>query len=363
MDVCQHWTRSSPSSGGVFDVAEKEEEIKQLEKEASAPDFWDNPEAAQKKMQRLSEIRDEVELWNNLRTRVKDALELATLEDESLYDDLLAEAEALELRLDQLEFQLLLSGPHDKGDAIIAIHAGAGGTDSQDWAEMMLRMYLRWAESRGYKAEIVDQLAGEEAGIKRATVTISGPYAYGYLQAERGVHRLVRLSPFDAAHRRHTSFALLEVWPDLEEEIDVQIDENELEIETFRASTAGGQHMQKNETAVRITHVPTGIVVSCQNQRSQTQNRETAMRVLKARLIQLEEEKREEEIDQLKGEHVSAAWGNQIRSYVLHPYQMAKDHRTDYETGNVQAVLDGRLDPFMEAYLRHTMGEREPQAA
>jgi len=363
LDVCQHWTRSSPSSGGVFDVAEKEEEIKQLEKEASAPDFWDNPEAAQKKMQRLSEIRDEVELWNNLRTRVKDALELATLEDESLYDDLLAEAEALELRLDQLEFQLLLSGPHDKGDAIIAIHAGAGGTDSQDWAEMMLRMYLRWAESRGYKAEIVDQLAGEEAGIKRATVTISGPYAYGYLQAERGVHRLVRLSPFDAAHRRHTSFALLEVWPDLEEEIDVQIDENELEIETFRASTAGGQHMQKNETAVRITHVPTGIVVSCQNQRSQTQNRETAMRVLKARLIQLEEEKREEEIDQLKGEHVSAAWGNQIRSYVLHPYQMAKDHRTDYETGNVQAVLDGRLDPFMEAYLRHTMGEREPQAA
>jgi len=224
---------------------------------------------------------------------------------------------------------------------------------------MLLRMYLRWAESRGYAAEVVDLLPGEEAGIKRAMVTISGAYAYGYARAERGVHRLVRLSPFDAAHRRPTSFTLIEVWPDIGEQVAVTIDPNDLQIDTFCASSAGGQHMQKNETAVRITHVPTGIIVSCQNERSQTQNRETAMRVLRARLIQLEEEKQRAEIAELKGEHVDAGWGNQIRSYVLHPYQMVKDHRTNHETGNIQAVLDGRLDDFMEAYLRFTMGNRE----
>jgi len=221
---------------------------------------------------------------------------------------------------------------------------------------MVLRMYLRWAEARGYEADVVDRLPGDEAGIKRSMVTVSGRYAFGYLSAERGVHRLVRLSPFDAAHRRHTSFALIEVWPDLGDDISVTIDPNDLEIDTFRASSAGGQHMQKNETAVRITHVPSGIIVSCQNERSQTQNRETALRVLRARLLQIEEEKRRAEIAELKGEHVDAGWGNQIRSYVLHPYQMVKDHRTDHETGNVQAVLDGRLDDFMEAYLRFTMG-------
>jgi peptide chain release factor 2 len=221
---------------------------------------------------------------------------------------------------------------------------------------MLLRMYLRWAESSKLEADVVDRLYGEEAGLKRATVTVSGDYAYGYLQAERGVHRLVRLSPFDAAHRRHTSFALVEVWPDLGDDVSVTIDPNDLQIDTFRASSAGGQHMQKNETAIRITHLPTGIIVSCQNERSQTQNRETALRVLKARLLQLEEEKRRAEIAELKGEHVEAGWGNQIRSYVLQPYQMVKDHRTDYETGNVQAVLDGRLDEFIEAYLRSTMG-------
>ena len=250
----------------------------------------------------------------------------------------------------------MFSGPHDRGDAILAIHAGAGGTDSQDWAEMLLRMYLRWAEAHGRKADLVDKLTGDEAGIKRAVVTIAGAYTYGYLSSERGVHRLVRLSPFDAAHRRHTSFALVEVWPDLGDDVSVTIDPKDLQIDTFRASSAGGQHMQKNETAVRITHVPTGVVASCQNERSQTQNRELAMRVLRARLRQLEEEKRQEEITELKGEHVDAGWGNQIRSYVLHPYQMAKDHRTNYETGNVQAILDGRLDEFMEAYLRSTMG-------
>ena len=342
--------------GGVFDLDAKEEEITQLEKRASTPEFWDDPETAQAVMRRLAGLQEEVERSTKLEQRVRDALELSELSDESLAEELDAETTALEQEIGQLEFNLLLSGPYDRGGAILAVHAGAGGTDAQDWAEMLLRMYLRWAEARGYETDVVDRLPGDEAGIKRTTVTVSGPFAYGYLHAERGVHRLVRLSPFDAAHRRHTSFALIEAWPDLDDEISVTIDPNDLEIETFRASSAGGQHMQKNETAVRITHVPTGIVVSCQNERSQTQNRETALRVLRARLLQLEEEKRRAEIDELKGEHVEAGWGNQIRSYVLHPYQMVKDHRTDHETGNIQAVLDGRLDDFIEAYLRSTMG-------
>ena len=344
------------TSGGIFDLTAKEEEITQLEKRASAPDFWDDAETAQAAMRRLAGLREEVERSTTLEQRVRDALELAALEDESLSEELATETAALEQEIGRLEFHLLLSGPYDRGGAILAIHAGAGGTDAQDWAEMVLRMYLRWAEARGYQADVVDRLGGDEAGIKRVTVTVDGRYAYGYLSAERGVHRMVRLSPFDAAHRRHTSFALVEVWPDLEDDISVTIDPNDLQIDTFRASSAGGQHMQKNETAVRITHIPTGIVVSCQNERSQTQNRESALRVLRARLRQLEEEKRREEIAELKGEHVEAGWGNQIRSYVLQPYQMVKDHRTDHETGNVQAVLDGRLDDFIEAYLRFSMG-------
>jgi peptide chain release factor 2 len=307
-------------------------------------------------MQRMAALREEVEEWSGLAQRVQDALDLATLGDDSLAEELGAETASLEQEVEHLEFHLLLSGPHDRGDAILAIHAGAGGTDAQDWAEMLLRMYLRWAESRGYQADVVDRLPGEEAGVKRAMVTVSGSYAYGYARADRGVHRLVRLSPFDAAHRRHTSFALVEVWPDLGGEVSVNIDPSDLQMDTFRASSAGGQHMQKNDTAVRITHIPTGVVVACQNERSQAQNREMAMRVLKARLVQLEEEKRRAEIAELKGDHVEAGWGNQIRSYVLHPYQMVKDHRTNHETGNVQAVLDGRLDEFMEAYLRFAMG-------
>jgi peptide chain release factor 2 len=313
-------------------------------------------------MRRLSSLRDEVDRWTHLEHQVRDALDLSALEDESLYDELVAETETLEKVIEKLEFQLLLSGPHDRDDAILAIHAGAGGTDAQDWAEMLLRMYLRWAEAHGHATDLVDQLAGEEAGVKRATITVSGAYAYGYLNSERGVHRLVRLSPFDAAHRRHTSFALVEVWPDISDTVAVTIDPNDLQIDTFRASSAGGQHMQKNETAVRITHIPSGVVVSCQNERSQTQNRETAIRILRGRLIQMEEEKRQEEIAELKGEHVDAGWGNQIRSYVLHPYQMVKDHRTNHETGSVQAVLDGRLDDFMETYLRHTMGAKNAAA-
>jgi peptide chain release factor 2 len=308
-------------------------------------------------MQRLSALQEEVAYWTKLRQEIEDIRELESLGDEDLLPDLEAEVGRLEPELDQAEFRLMLSGPHDRGNAILAIHAGAGGTDSQDWASMLLRMFLRWAEQRDYKTEVLDSMEGEGAGIKSATVAVNGRYAYGYLRSERGVHRLVRLSPFDAAHRRHTSFVLVEVWPDLEEDVDVEIDPSDLQIDTFRASSAGGQHMQKNETAVRITHLPTGIVVSCQNERSQTQNRETALRILRARLIQIQEEERQQQIDELKGEHVEAGWGNQIRSYVLHPYQMVKDHRTDHETGNVQGVLDGSLDAFMEAFLRHQLGD------
>lgn len=277
--------------------------------------------------------------------------------DEQLVREIAHDAAGVGSELERLEFQLMLSGPHDRNNAILAIHAGAGGTDSQDWASMLLRMYLRWAESHHLRTEVVDSLSGEEAGLKRVMVSVEGRYAYGYLRSERGVHRLVRLSPFDANHRRHTSFALVEVWPDIQEEIAIDIGADEIEIETFASSGPGGQHMQKNATAVRVTHKPTGIVVSCQSERSQTQNREVAMKVLRARLYELEIERQRAEREELKGEHVEAGWGNQIRSYVLHPYRMVKDLRTDYEVGNADAVLDGDLDGFMESYLRHMVGE------
>jgi len=343
----------------VFDIPALEHKIEELEKQSAAPGFWDDAGAAQRVMRQLSRLRNEVSRWRDVAHQIEESLELAELGDDSLLDDLTAETEQLERTVEQLSFHALLSGPYDSEDALLAIHAGAGGTDAQDWAQMLMRMYVRWAEQHGYKVNILSQMEGDEAGIKSVTLGVAGDYAYGYLQSERGVHRLVRLSPFDAANRRHTSFALVEVWPDVQGEIDVTIDEKDLQIETFRASGAGGQHVQKNETAIRITHVPTGIVVSCQNERSQTQNRERAMQILKARLLSLEQQKQEAEMAALKGEHIGAEWGNQIRSYVLHPYQMVKDHRTGYETGNTTAVLDGRLDEFMEAYLRAKVGSAE----
>jgi peptide chain release factor 2 len=342
--------------GGVFDLPARIQEVETLEKRAAAPDLWNNPDAARQLMQRLSALQADISYWSKLRQEIHDARELESLGDEELSAELEKEAERLGEAMGQAEFRLMLSGPYDRGGAILAIHAGAGGTDSQDWAAMLLRMFLRWAEEHKFKTEILDSMEGEGAGIKSVTVGIDGDYTYGYLRSERGVHRLVRLSPFDSAHRRHTSFALIEVWPDIGDEVELEINPDDLVFETFRASSAGGQHMQKNETAIRIIHVPTGIVAACQNERSLTQNRQNAMRILKARLLQLREEERRKEMDNLRGEHVDAGWGNQIRSYVLHPYQMAKDHRTDHETGNVQGVLDGNLDPFMEAYLRHTLG-------
>jgi peptide chain release factor 2 len=335
-----------------LDIPGKQQRIEALEAEAGAPEFWNNPDTAQKIMQEIARLKEETERWQGLANRIHDAIELTQMDDESLFEDLTQEVESLSALVDRMGLQALLSGSYDRENAILAIHAGAGGTDSQDWAQMLERMYLRWADENGYKVEIIERSEGEEAGIKSVTMSIKGEYAYGYLQSEQGVHRLVRLSPFDAAHRRHTSFAKVELWPDIQGQIDIEISEKDLKIETYRSSGAGGQNVQKNDTAVRMTHLPTGIVVQCQNQRSQLQNRERALQILKARLFEMERRKQEEQLAALKGENVEAGWGNQIRSYVLHPYQMVKDHRTGHETGNTAAVLDGRLNEFMDAYLR-----------
>ncbi|CAG1004723.1 Peptide chain release factor 2 [Anaerolineales bacterium] len=306
-------------------------------------------------MKTVSALRDEVESWRSFKQRLHDLTELTQLGDESLRGELETEISSLEADLDKRTFNTMFSGKYDHDDAILAIHAGAGGTDSQDWAEMLQRMYLRWAEDQGFETEILDTTLGEEAGVKSVTIVVSGRYAYGYLRSEKGVHRLVRLSPFDAAHRRHTSFALIEVLPQVSmEEADVEINPGDIKLDVFRSSGAGGQNVQKNATAVRITHIPTGIVVTCQNERSQAQNREFAMNILRARLLELKTAEKDEERAILRGEYTKAEWGSQIRSYVLHPYQMVKDHRTDHETGNAQAVLDGELNGFMEAYLKGT---------
>jgi peptide chain release factor 2 len=308
-------------------------------------------------MQELTRVRGEVSAWRGIERRARDALELAALGDESLRAELENETAAVESDVARMDLEALLSGPYDGADAFLSIHAGAGGTDSQDWAAMLERMFLRWAERRGYQTEILDRMPGEEAGIKSVTVSVKGPHVYGYLRAEKGVHRLVRLSPFDSANRRHTSFALVEVYPQIEQSDEIEIPPADLKIETYRSSGAGGQNVQKNETAVRITHLPTGIVVTCQNERSQTQNRENALRVLRSRLLDIQHEEQVKELAAIKGDHVKAEWGSQIRSYVLHPYQMVKDHRTEYETGNTAAVLNGEIDGFIEAYLRSKIGK------
>jgi len=311
-------------------------------------------------MRKLGAAKNTVETWRLLEKEITDLLDMTTLaieeDDQSLQREMQQRIEEMTSQLDELETRLLLSEEYDTRAAILTVHAGAGGTESQDWAEMLFRMYLRWAEQHKYKTEILDTSVGEEAGFKSATVEINGDYAYGYLKSEHGVHRLVRLSPFDADHARHTSFVLVEVLPEAEEEIDIKVKPEELKIDTFRSSGPGGQHMQKTSSAVRITHLPTGMVVSCQSQRSQRQNKESALKVLYARLLEMNREEKETEKAKLKGERIEAGWGNQIRSYVLHPYQMVKDHRTKYETGNANAVLDGELDNFIAAYLRYKLG-------
>ena len=335
-----------------LDIAGKARRADDLQRQASGADFWSTPDAAQKVMQDISRLNAEVERWRSVSDRIHDTLELAQLNDPDLQNELTAETEALQEIVGRMSLEALLAGPYDDQDAILAIHAGAGGTESQDWAAMLERMYLRWAQQNNYKVEVLDRSEGEEAGIKSVMMSIHGLYAYGYLQSEAGVHRLVRISPFDAAARRHTSFAKVEIWPDIQADINIEISEKDLRVDTYRSSGAGGQNVQKNDTAIRLPHLPTGLVVQVQDQRSQVQNRERAMQVLKARLFEIERKKREAELSALKGENVDAGWGNQIRSYVLQPYQMVKDHRTDLEIGNTGAVLDGRLSEFMEAYLR-----------
>jgi peptide chain release factor 2 len=332
-----------------------------LERLTSDPELWQDQRRAQELMRELAEARSTASTWRGLQARATDLVTLAELaKDENtdeLTTDLTKDMRALGREVNQLEFELTFNGPYDRRGAILAIHAGAGGTESQDWAEMLLRMYLRWAERRGYDAEIFESTEGEEAGIKSVTIEIRGPRAYGYLKSERGVHRLVRLSPFDASHARHTSFALVEVMPEVDESSpDVEINSDDLRVDVYRASGHGGQNVQKNSTAIRITHLPSGIVVTCQNERSQHRNKESAMKVLESRLLEIELEKRSEEQAKIKGEHVAAGWGNQIRSYVLHPYKMVKDLRTGYETSDATAVLDGDIDAFLQAYLKANLG-------
>ncbi len=304
-------------------------------------------------MKKVSDLTSFIESWKVLRKGFVDIFELAELDDDNMRQELEATLGKLEKELAQKELTAILSGPYDKGNALLAIQSGAGGTEAQDWASMLMRMYLRWIEARGYKSEIIDLADGEEAGIKTVTIAVEGLYAYGYLRAEKGVHRLVRLSPFDAAHRRHTSFASVEVLPaDVSGEEGIVINPDDLKIDIYKSSGAGGQNVQKNATAIRITHIPSGLVVSCQNERSQLQNRENAMRVLRARLLEIKEEEDSKALAVLRGEYIKTEWGSQIRSYVLHPYQLVKDHRTDFEVGNAQSVLNGDIDQFIESFLR-----------
>jgi peptide chain release factor 2 len=345
----------------VFDIARLADQVKDLERQVSAPDLWEDSRRAQQLMRELSEARATVETWREIQSKADELLQLTEMAESEEATELVSEIEAdvsvLATRVNRLEFELSFNGPYDQRSAILAIHAGAGGTESQDWAEMLLRMYLRWAERRGYETEVFESMPGEEAGIKSVTVEVRGLRAYGYLKSERGVHRLVRLSPFDSSHSRHTSFALVEVMPEVEEgAAEVDIIPDDIRVDVYRASGHGGQNVQKNSTAIRITHIPTGIVVTCQNERSQHRNRESALKVLESRLLEIELEKRSEEQAKLKGDHVAAGWGNQIRSYVLHPYKLVKDLRTGYETSDAASVLDGDLDEFLQAYLKANIG-------
>lgn len=348
---------ASPACGSVFDIAAKERRIRDIEALSADANFWADASRAQSLMREMAGLKHSLDTFSQLAQRASDAAVMIELAEESGDELAVHEAErelaALEAALERSALELMFSGKHDHADAILTIQPGAGGVDAQDWAEMLYRMYLRWAERHGFKVSEIDYSPAEVAGIKNVTLQISGDRAYGYLRSERGVHRLVRLSPFNAGNTRETSFARVDVYPDIQDsEIEIEINPNDLEIDTFRAQGAGGQNVQKNESAVRIKHLPTGLVVTCQDQRSQTQNRERALHILKVRLQEIEERKREAELRQLRGEHVDAQFGNQIRSYVLHPYQLVKDTRTGYETSQIADVLDGDLDAFMEAFLK-----------
>ena len=342
--------------GASLDLENKAKRIEELEMEMEAPGFWDNPDKSNLKMKELKNLKDTVELCNKLSTQFEDIQTLIEMgyeeNDEALVADIRGELDEFITELEELRISTLLSGEYDKNNAILKINAGAGGTESCDWAGMLYRMYTRWAERKGFTLEVLDYLDGDEAGIKSVTFQVNGVNAYGYLKAEKGVHRLVRISPFNAQGKRQTSFVSLDVMPEIEEDVDVEIDEKDLRIDTYRSSGAGGQHINKTSSAIRITHIPTGTVVQCQNERSQFQNKDKAMQMLKAKLFLLKQEANVEKLSDIRGEVKEIGWGNQIRSYVLQPYTMVKDHRTDVETGNVDAVLDGALDLFINGYLK-----------
>lgn len=327
----------------------------------ASADFWDDQEQANAVIAEMNFVRQRLRRFAELGKLIDDARVALSFaeEEEGFLDEVKSSLPKIRKELEEAELEILMDGEYDQNNAVISLHPGAGGTESQDWAQMLMRMYLRWAERRGYKTEVVDLLPGEEAGIKSATIIISGPYAYGFLRPEKGVHRLVRISPFDASGRRHTSFASLDVEPEIKDgEMDIKITPDDLQIDTYRSGGAGGQHVNKTDSAVRITHLPTGIVVQCQNERSQHANKETAMRILRTRLFELERKKQEEHMAEIKGEQKEIAWGSQIRSYVFHPYSLVKDHRTNTEIGNIQAVMDGEIDPFIYAYLQWEKRQR-----
>lgn len=340
----------------LFDLANFLKTRDELERKMAEPAFWEDQEEAQRISKKAKQVKDRITTLNSLRDHYEELEVLEELmaeegEDSQLEEEYKEKLSELTGLLEKLEFKLKLSGKYDANNAILSIHPGAGGTESQDWAEILLRMYTRWAENNGYELTTLDFLPGEEAGIKSVTILVEGDYAYGYLKGEKGVHRLVRISPFDSSGRRHTSFVSVDVTPQIEEDLEVEIDPDDLVIETYRASGAGGQHVNKTDSAVRITHLPTGIVVQCQNERSQHKNKKMALTILKSRLLKLMEEEHAEKINELKGENKEIAWGNQIRSYVFHPYNLIKDHRTNFEEGNIKKVMDGYLDDFIEAYL------------
>lgn len=354
--ICAKSPRNYPILGGLFDLDLKQEMIANYEEKMAAPDFWDDNEKAQAIIAEMNAVKSSVDQYLALQGEYDDIETMAELAEEEGDDSLAAEISesvaALVKKLEDFELQLLLSQPYDKMNAILELHPGAGGTESQDWGQMLLRMYTRWAEKRGFKVETLDYLPGDEAGIKSVTLLIKGYNAYGYLKAEKGVHRLVRISPFDASGRRHTSFVSCDVVPEISEDVEVEIRPEDLKIDTYRASGAGGQHINTTDSAVRITHIPTGIVVTCQNERSQIKNRERAMTMLRSKLYERKLEEQQKELDEIRGEQSDIAWGSQIRSYVFHPYSMVKDHRTSVETGNIGAVMDGDLDAFIDGYLR-----------
>jgi len=339
-----------------FDVTNKEKELNELQKQTMDNNFWADSEKSSKVLKQINSLKNKVENFKKIKNELKNLIEVNELllieQDENLAKDVFKTTSILENQIEKLEISTLLSGKYDINNAILTIHPGAGGTEAQDWAEMLYRMYTRWANSNGYQIKELDYLDGDEAGIKSVTFSVNGDYAYGYLNGEMGVHRLVRISPFDAGGRRHTSFASIEVLPEITEDIEVSINPDDLRIDTYRASGAGGQHINKTSSAIRITHIPTNIVVACQSERSQIQNRETAMRMLKSKLLDLKEKEHKDTIDELKGVQMDIAWGSQIRSYVFCPYTLVKDHRTNYEVGNVNSVMDGDLNGFIDSYLK-----------